>query len=73
MADPQFGDFQLDIYRAGTRGEVPRYPVDFASLEKQAKEVMPWWIYNYVAGGCGDEFTPSRLSNRRCRRTDRPK
>ncbi|SES12975.1 lactate 2-monooxygenase [Sphingobium sp. YR768] len=36
---------------------MPRFPADFVSLEAQAKEVLPWWIYNYVAGGCGDEYT----------------
>lgn len=57
MINKQYGDFQLDIYKDGLKGVVPRYPVDFASLEKQAKEIMPWWIHNYVAGGCGNEFT----------------
>ncbi|MFM0077055.1 alpha-hydroxy-acid oxidizing protein [Paraburkholderia sediminicola] len=52
-----FGDFQVDIYKAGLRGIVPRFPVDFASLERQAGVILPPWIYSYVAGGCGDEFT----------------
>ena len=29
----RYGDFQLEIYLAGTRGVQPRYPVDFAGLE----------------------------------------
>lgn len=53
----QFGDFQLEIYRAGTEGVMPRYPVDFATLERKAAEVLPEWILSYVAGGCGDEYT----------------
>jgi lactate 2-monooxygenase len=53
----QFGDFQLDIYTDGVRGRVPRYPVDFASLEEKAKSVLPWWVHSYVAGGSGDEHT----------------
>jgi lactate 2-monooxygenase len=53
----QFGDFQLDIYFDGLEGRLPKYPVDFASLERQAEEVLPWWVHSYVAGGCGDEHT----------------
>lgn len=63
MNKEQFGDFQYDIYHGGVRGEVPRFPVDFSSLEQQAKEIMPWWIHNYVAGGCGDEFTQQNNVN----------
>jgi len=36
---------------------VPRYPVDFASLERAAAEVLPSFVHSYVAGGCGDERT----------------
>jgi isopentenyl diphosphate isomerase/L-lactate dehydrogenase-like FMN-dependent dehydrogenase len=53
----QFGDFQLDIYFDGLEGRFPTYPVDFASLERKAEEVLPWWVHSYVAGGCGDEHT----------------
>jgi lactate 2-monooxygenase len=53
----QFGDFQLDIYFGGLEGRFPAYPVDFASLERKAGEVLPWWVHSYVAGGCGDEHT----------------
>jgi lactate 2-monooxygenase len=53
----QFGDFQLDIYFDGLEGRFPKYPVDFASLERKAEEVLPWWVHSYVAGGCGDEHT----------------
>ncbi|MFI5793475.1 alpha-hydroxy-acid oxidizing protein [Streptomyces sp. NPDC051677] len=53
----QYGDFQLEIYHAGVQGVLPRYPVDFASLERKAAEVLPEWILSYVAGGCGDEHT----------------
>lgn len=53
----QFGDFQFDIYFDGLDGKAPRYPVDFASLERKAAEVLPWWVHSYVAGGCGDEQT----------------
>lgn len=53
----QFGDFQYEIYGAGTRGVLPRYPVDFATLERRAAGTLPDWILSYVAGGCGDEQT----------------
>ena len=53
----QYGDFQLEIYRAGTKGVLPRYPVDHAGLERKAAEALPPWILSYVAGGCGNEHT----------------
>ncbi|WP_051324193.1 alpha-hydroxy-acid oxidizing protein [Candidatus Solirubrobacter pratensis] len=53
----QFGDLQLDIYLDGLEGRIPKYPVDFASLERKAAETLPWWVHSYVAGGCGDEYT----------------
>ncbi|WP_433710249.1 alpha-hydroxy-acid oxidizing protein [Nocardia sp. CA-084685] len=53
----QYGDFQLEIYRAGTKGHLPRYPVDFHTLEHRAAEMLPEWIPSYVAGGCGNEYT----------------
>ncbi|WP_294301810.1 alpha-hydroxy-acid oxidizing protein [uncultured Sphingomonas sp.] len=52
-----YGDFQNAIYLAGTRGIVPKLPVDFATLEARAKETMPSSVRDYVMGGCGDEFT----------------
>lgn len=52
-----YGDFQNAIYLAGTQGIVPKLPVDFATLEVRAKEVMPPSVRDYVMGGCGDEFT----------------
>ncbi|MEW1819272.1 alpha-hydroxy-acid oxidizing protein [Arthrobacter sp. NPDC080031] len=54
---PQYGDFQYEIYLDGLKGIAPRYPVDFASLEEKAHAVMPWWVRNYVAAGCGNEHT----------------
>lgn len=53
----QYGDFQLEIYQAGTHGVIPRFPVDAETLERKAGEVMPDWILSYVAGGCGNERT----------------
>ena len=57
MAVPQYGDYQYGIYFDGLDGRLPKYPVDFASLERAAAEVLPSWVYSYVAGGCGDEGT----------------
>lgn len=52
-----FGDYQLEIYRAGLRGVLPALPVDFATLEARAIAAMPPQVLSYVQGGCGDEFT----------------
>ena len=53
----QYGDYQLEIYRAGVQGVLPRWPVDFANLEAAAAAAMPRWVHSYVAGGAGDERT----------------
>ena len=53
----QFGDFQLEIYRDGMKGVLPRYPIDHAGLERKAAEALAPWILSYVAGGCGNEHT----------------
>jgi lactate 2-monooxygenase len=52
-----YGDYQTEIYGAGLQGVVPRVPVDFATLERQASAAMPASVLNYVQGGCGDERT----------------
>ena len=57
MPTQQYGDYQFEIYLDGLEGRVPKYPVDFPSLERKAGEVLPWWVHSYVAGGCGDEGT----------------
>jgi lactate 2-monooxygenase len=57
MSISQYGDYQFDIYFDGLEGRMPRYPVDFASLERAATEVLPPWVLSYVAGGAGDEGT----------------
>jgi lactate 2-monooxygenase len=57
VTSPQFGDYQFEIYFDGLNGFLPRYPVDYASLERKASEVLPPWVHSYVAGGCGDEGT----------------
>jgi lactate 2-monooxygenase len=67
MYSQQYGDYQFEIYFDGLDGRVPRYPVDFASLERKASEVLPWWVHSYVAGGCGDENTQRANVSAFCR------
>ena len=52
-----FGDFQLEIYLAGTGGQRPRYPMTFEPLEEAAREVMTAEAFGYVAGSAGTELT----------------
>ena len=33
----QYGDYQFDIYFDGLEGQLPKYPVDFASLDTQTQ------------------------------------
>jgi lactate 2-monooxygenase len=54
---PQYGDYQMEIYAAGLQGKLPRFPVDFASLERAAIEALPSWAYSYVGYGAGDSGT----------------
>lgn len=57
MPTPQYGDYQMEIYEAGLHGQLPRFPVDYASLERAAMEVLPSWVYSYVGYGAGDSGT----------------
>ena len=54
---PHYGDYQFDIYYGGLQGIVPKFPVDFATLEARASAAMSPSLLKYVQGGCGDEFT----------------
>ncbi|QTC91937.1 alpha-hydroxy-acid oxidizing protein [Brevundimonas goettingensis] len=55
-----YGDFQLEIYFGGLHGVLPKYPVDFAGLERRAEAAMAPSLLKYVQGGCGDELTQRR-------------
>jgi hypothetical protein len=44
MSIPPYGDYQFDIYFDGLEGQLPKYPVDFASLERKAAETLPAWV-----------------------------
>ena len=57
MPTPQYGDYQMEIYGAGLHGQLPRFPVDYASLERAAIEALPSWVYSYVGYGAGDGGT----------------
>lgn len=57
MTATQYGDYQSEIYLDGLDGQLPRYPVDFTSIEQAAAKVLPSFVQSYVAGGCGDEST----------------
>jgi lactate 2-monooxygenase len=54
---PNYGDYQLEIYRAGVKGIQPRFPADFATMERRAAEALPPWVLSYVKAGAGDEGT----------------
>ena len=47
----------MQIYLDGLQGQLPRFPVDHASLERAAVEVLPSWVYSYVAYGAADGNT----------------
>ena len=52
-----YGDYQLEIYEAGLRGVLPRFPMAFAELEARAAQALPPSVLSYVAGGAGSEHT----------------
>jgi lactate 2-monooxygenase len=56
----QFGDYQNEIYFSGLSGVLPKFPVDFATLEQRASAALAPAVLNYLQGGCGDEFTQRR-------------
>jgi lactate 2-monooxygenase len=54
---PAYGDYQLEIYGAGLRGVLPRFPMEFGELEARAAQALPPSVLSYVAGGAGREYT----------------
>ena len=52
-----FSDFNMGIYLAGLSGQVPPFPLTYAGLEEAAKTKLDPKLYDYVAGGSGDEAT----------------
>jgi hypothetical protein len=56
-SNPPYGDYQWDIYLPGLQGKLPKYPVDYPSLDRAAAEVLPSWVYSDVGYGAGDGHT----------------
>jgi isopentenyl diphosphate isomerase/L-lactate dehydrogenase-like FMN-dependent dehydrogenase len=56
-----FSDFQLGLYFAGLAGQKPAFPVSYPELEAAARGALDASddraLFDYVAGGSGDEFT----------------
>ncbi|OBJ71967.1 alpha-hydroxy-acid oxidizing protein [Mycobacterium sp. 1274756.6] len=52
-----FAQYQDEIYRDGRHGENPALPITFAGLEAAAAAAMSPAVWDYVAGGAGDEHT----------------
>ncbi|GAF49451.1 alpha-hydroxy-acid oxidizing protein [Rhodococcus wratislaviensis] len=53
-----YADFNIGLYFEGLGGDnPPPYPVTFAGLEAAAREKLEHRLFDYVAGGAGDEHT----------------
>ena len=52
-----FSDFNMGIYVSGLFGEKPAFPFTYAELESAAKAKLDGVLFDYVAGGAGDEAT----------------
>ncbi len=57
MINGVFGDYQTEIYGAGLRGVLPRFPMAYPELEARAAQALPPSVLSYVAGGAGSEHT----------------
>ncbi len=57
MPVANFADFQTGLYLAGLGGQLPPYPLTFAGLEEAARAKLEHRLFDYVAGGAGDEHT----------------
>lgn len=52
-----FANYQNEIYLNGLADQLPTLPIDFATLEAKAREVMSKEAFGYVAGSAGLERT----------------
>lgn len=53
-----FGEFNMGVYVNNfLTGQKPDYPFTYAELEAQAAELLGPELFDYVAGGAGDEIT----------------
>ncbi len=62
MSDPIAGmspglTRQMEIYKAGLAGKTPEQPVTIEELESEAKSVLSFEAFDYLAGGAGSEDT----------------
>jgi lactate 2-monooxygenase len=57
MINGAFGDYQTEIYGAGLRGVLPRFPMAYPELEARAAQALPPSVLTYVTGGAGSEHT----------------
>ncbi len=55
-----FADYQNEIYFAALGGNLPEFPMDYATLEAKAAAALPAGLHSYIAGGAGDELTQRR-------------
>lgn len=55
-----FADYQNEIYFAALGGNLPDFPMDYATLEAKAAAALPASLHSYIAGGAGDEATQRR-------------
>lgn len=58
-----FSDFNIGVYFAGLGGQMPAYPLTYAGWEAAAAVAMDEKLFDYVAGGAGDEHTQSANVN----------
>jgi lactate 2-monooxygenase len=54
---PNFGDYQFEFYYRGLAGVRENLPMTHAELERRAHAAMPEELFDYVAGGAGNEHT----------------
>jgi lactate 2-monooxygenase len=62
MSDPTAGMSpglvrQMEIYKAGLAGKTPEQPISIEALESEAKSVLSFEAFDYLAGGAGSEDT----------------
>jgi len=57
VQQPDFANFQFEIYLGGLGGQTPSLPLLAAGLEERARELLSPEAFGYVAGGAGAELT----------------
>lgn len=54
---PNYADFNMATYFTGLDGTKPPFPVSYAGWEEKARAGLDPELFDYVAGGAGDEST----------------